>query len=128
MLRISFAKALVLVTACAPLAACSPTIRWPRLVGPGPAPYQRAAAEQIDPYPINDMGPPIVGGRPREFDKPRDEVRRSRQFLDSVGARAAGMPPTAPIPFGPPVPIGQPIPMSAAQPALPQVAVPQVRY
>jgi hypothetical protein len=122
------AKLFVLVMASVPLAACSPTIRWPRLVGPGPAPYQRAQAEVSDPFPINDMGPAIVGGRPREFDKPRDEVRRSRQFLDSVGARPAAMVPTTPIPVGPPVPMGQPIPMGAAQAPLPQVTVPQVRY
>ena len=124
----SSARVLVLLVASAPLAACSPTIRWPRLVGPGPAPYQRAAAEQSDPFPINDLGPPIVGGRPREFDKPRDEVRRSRQYLDSVGARPAAMVPTTPIPVGPPVPMGQPIPMSANPAPLPQVVVPQVRY
>ncbi|HEX6961541.1 MAG TPA: hypothetical protein VF175_06715, partial [Lacipirellula sp.] len=74
--------------------------------------------------PLPDMGPAIVGGRPREFDKPRDEVRRSRQFLESVGARPASMVPGAAYPVAAPVPIGPPIPMGAVPPA----ATPQVRY
>ena len=63
------------------LGACSPTIHKPRLLSPGPAWYQRGNAEQYDPYPLNDLGPPIVGGRPREFQKPYDQVRRARQQL-----------------------------------------------
>ena len=106
---------LLIGAACMSLAACSSTIRWPQLNGPGPASYQRAAAEEIDPYPLPDMGPEVVGGRPREFDKPRDEVRRSRQFLESVGARPAQMVPSA-IPVGSPVPVGSPIPVT--QPGL----------
>ena len=117
-------RLLLLAAACAPLAACSSTIRWPRLYGPGTASAQRAHAEQLDPYPLPDMGPEIVGARPREFDKPRDEVRRSRQFLESVGARPASMVPGTAYPVGPPVPLGPPVPMSSAPP----VATPQVRY
>jgi hypothetical protein len=103
------------------LVACSPTIRWPRFYGPGTAPMQQAQAERSDPYPIPDMGPEVVGGRPREFDKPRDEVRRSREFLESLGARPAQMIPAAPYPVGAPVPVGPPIPMGAAPPVTPQV-------
>ncbi len=115
MRRLPLAKLLLTGAGCVTLAACSPTIRWPRLHNPGPASYQRGAAEQSDPYPLPDMGPEVVGGRPREFDKPRDEVRRSRQFLESVGARPAQMVPSA-IPVGSPVPVGSPIPV--AQPGL----------
>jgi hypothetical protein len=75
------------------------------LVSPGSAPYQRKLAENFDPYPLPDLGPDIVGGRPRDFAKPRNEVERSRQFLDSVGASAAPTFAPAPIPAGPPVPL-----------------------
>lgn len=61
------------------MTACSTAVRKPRLLHPGPAHYQRGIAQEFDPYPLNDLGPPIVGGRPREFQKPDDEVTRSRQ-------------------------------------------------
>jgi hypothetical protein len=67
--------------ALASLTACSPTIRLPRLASPGTAAFQRANAEQFDPYPQNDMGPPIVGGRPREYQVPIPEVNRARQGM-----------------------------------------------
>ena len=109
--RQTLKKLVLLTAACASLPACSPTIRWPRLYGPGTANMQRHAAEVIDPYSLPDMGPEVVGGRPREFDKPRDEVRRSRQYLESVGARPAQMVPAQPIPVGPPIAVGSPIPV-----------------
>jgi len=62
-----------------PLAGCSPTVRKPRLLHPGPAAYQRYNATQFDPYPLDDLGPPVDGGRPIDFDKPRSEVVRARQ-------------------------------------------------
>jgi len=80
-MRHKFTTGLVIVSLLLPLAACSPTVRKPRLRSPGPAWYQRANAEEFDPYPQNDMGPEIVGGRPRGFQKPRSEVERSRQQL-----------------------------------------------
>ena len=48
----------------------------PRLAGPGPASYQRALAEQFDPYPENESAPPVVGGRPRDFQHPIPETQR----------------------------------------------------
>jgi hypothetical protein len=47
-------------------------------VRPGPVEYQQARAQRFDPYPENDTGPPIVGGRPREFENPPPEVQRAR--------------------------------------------------
>jgi len=61
------------------LTACSSAVRMPQLYHPGPAGIQRANAEQFDPYPQNDVGPEIVGGRPLDFQKPPDELRRVRQ-------------------------------------------------
>jgi hypothetical protein len=72
-------RGLVILLLLGLVGGCSPTVRWPRLIGPGTAPYQRAYAEHFDPYPQNDMGPEIVGGRPLEYQKPPNEVQRSRQ-------------------------------------------------
>lgn len=58
---------------------CSPTIRRPQLYHPGPAGFQRQNATQFDPYPPNDVAPEIVGGRPRGYQKPPNEVERARQ-------------------------------------------------
>ncbi len=77
--RRSTLLALWVICVLLPLGACSPTVRRPQLLHPGPAWYQRANAEQYDPYPLNDVGPEIVGGRPIDFQKPPDEVTRARQ-------------------------------------------------
>ncbi len=63
------------------LGGCSPTVRLPHLLHPGTAGYQRHNAEQFDPYPQNDVGPEIVGGRPIDYQIPRSEVERTRQPL-----------------------------------------------
>lgn len=41
---------------------------------PGTIWQQRNRAVMFDPYPIDHMGPSIVGGRPREFGKPLPEA------------------------------------------------------
>ena len=46
---------------------------------------QRQRASVYDPYSDNDAGPEIVGGRPREFSKPRSEPTRSRAHPASAG-------------------------------------------
>ena len=77
-------RSLALAAAFAPLVACSPTIRKPQLAHPGPAPVQRYNATQFDPYPLPDMGPEIVGGRPIDYLVPVPEVKRANQFRDSL--------------------------------------------
>ncbi len=62
-----------------PVLGCSATVRKPQLLHPGPADYQRYNATQFDPYPPNDLGPAIVGGRPSGYEQPRPEVVRARQ-------------------------------------------------
>jgi hypothetical protein len=70
---------LALVLPLAWLVGCnSPYMRWPQLYSPGPAPYQRAEAVVHDPYPLDDVAPPIVGGRPLGYLKPVPEVERAR--------------------------------------------------
>ena len=58
---------------------CSSTVRKPQLLHPGPAEYQRYNATQFDPYPQNDVGPEIVGGRPEGYMQPPNEIERARQ-------------------------------------------------
>jgi hypothetical protein len=80
-------RSLALAVALAPLGGCSPTIKKPRLLHPGPAPVQRYNATQFDPYPLPDMGPEIVGGRPIDYMVPVPEVERANQFREQQAAR-----------------------------------------
>jgi hypothetical protein len=81
---------------------------------PGPAAYQRAQAVQHDPYVLNDVGPEVVGGRPREYMIPVNEVERARLAAN----RPANLNPAPPVVLGPatgpapaltPVPAGVPV-------------------
>ncbi len=62
-------------------AGCTPR----RAVGPGPGTVQsqRYEAALHDPYPDGDLGPEVIGGRPRDFQKPLAEPVRSRWLTDS---------------------------------------------
>ncbi len=51
----------------------------------GPAEYQRRRAQQFDPYPENEPGPAIVGGRPQGYDKPPAEATRARPRTGYLG-------------------------------------------
>jgi hypothetical protein len=64
---------------------------------PGPAAYQRAQAIQHDPYVLNDVGPEVVGGRPREYMIPVNEVDRARL----AARRPIGLNPVPPVVLGP---------------------------
>ncbi len=58
---------------------CSPYhLRTPNFLHPGPVGPQRTAAIYHDPYPLDDIGPPVVGGRPNEYQRPVPEVVRGR--------------------------------------------------
>jgi hypothetical protein len=66
------------------LAASIGCMRRPNIFSPpGSTTYQRYHATIHDPYPDHDLGPEIVGGRPREFDKPHPEPIRNRWLSDS---------------------------------------------
>jgi hypothetical protein len=80
---------------------------------------QRYNATQFDPYPLPDMGPEIVGGRPIDYLTPVPEVERANQFREQQLAR------------GQPVFVPQPsIPVLPTLPAYPptQPAIPPVEY
>lgn len=76
-------KRLVLLAffACA-ISGCGwrnhPKFHMPRLDSPGTALQQQHRAVQFDPFPRNDLGPEIVGGRPLSFIEPPNEVERMR--------------------------------------------------
>lgn len=87
--------ALGLAVAAVGVAGCSSAIRYPRWGSPGPASYQRYVATQYDPYPQADVGPEVVGGRPRDYAVPPNEVTRARQYRTRNAAPAAAAMPAA---------------------------------
>jgi hypothetical protein len=129
----------VVVPALVMAIGCSPTIRWPNLLHPGTAQQQRAEALVHDPYPLDDVGPPIVGGRPPGYQQPVPEVVRARQFVNSLPgagrvpvyapAPAIQAPPlpNVPAPSAPPVPQGY-VPAPSPQPAPVAPTPPPFRY
>ena len=107
-------------------------IRFPNLSSPGPAPYQRAEAIRHDPYPLNDVGPEIEGGRPREYQQPVNEVERARMAAPrAVGLQPIPVPtlPVAPPQFVVPPPVvTTPYPPAPYSPATPYPIQPRSPY
>ena len=98
-----------------PVLGCAPEMAGLRqsFAHPGPAAYQRAQAIQHDPYVLNDVGPEVVGGRPREYMIPVNEVDRARLAAN----RPAGLNPVPPVVLGPAT---TPVPAyTAAPPGVP---------
>ena len=58
-------------------AGCANRPGWGFSWGQGTTDRQKARAVVHDPYPINDIGPEVVGGRPREFYNPEPEAARN---------------------------------------------------
>ena len=71
--------ALVVVFAAGSL-GCGSRFRVPNLFHPGSTGPQQYDAIYHDPYPLDDVAPEIVGGRPREYQRPVPQVTRSRLF------------------------------------------------
>lgn len=59
----------------------------PNIRHPGDLQSQRFNAIAHDPYTDQDAGPEVVGGRPREFQKPLAEPVRNRWLMDSFWSR-----------------------------------------
>ena len=55
----------------------------PNVFHPGDIQQQRFNAVAHDPYTDNDAGPEVVGGRPRDYQKPLAEPVRNRWLMDS---------------------------------------------
>jgi hypothetical protein len=54
---------------------------------PGTLGQQRLRATIHDPYPDPNLGPEVVGGRPRDYIEPLPEPVRNRLFVDSWWGR-----------------------------------------
>ncbi len=54
-----------------------------KLLSPGSVQQQRSNAMLFDPFTDEDAGPEVVGGRPKDYQKPLSESERSRLFLNS---------------------------------------------
>lgn len=52
--------------------------KWPTIFPSGTAKQQQQQAQKFDPYPQDENGPAIVGGRPINYDKPPVESTRAR--------------------------------------------------
>ncbi|MEQ8846647.1 hypothetical protein [Botrimarina sp.] len=91
---------LLLFATAAMLVGCSPYMRTPRWCDPGNTATQRYEAIYTDPYPLPDVGPEIVGGRPREYQAPVPQVVRGRLLNPPPSV-------TPPAPSAPPV-VGPP--------------------
>lgn len=84
--------AIKLLFACAALtsfAGCASRPRgWGLPGGQGTVERQKSRAVVHDPYPLNDIGPEVVGGRPREYSNPQAEPVRQHavdQFPSGFG-------------------------------------------
>ena len=103
----------------ATLSACSGCLSVPNLAHPGTEERQQARAQVFEPYPENDAGPPVVGGRPREYQDPRPAFTVLQDMhANGASGRAAVDPMLVPCPpQTSPVPAAQP-PIVTAPPAI----------
>jgi hypothetical protein len=70
----------LLVLAPALVAGCA-DIAPPRIFHPGSEEYQQSRAQRFDPYPLPDVAPEIVGGRPLQYIKPAPENERAQNEM-----------------------------------------------
>jgi len=116
------------------LAGCTSEIhqyvQFPNFFQPGPARYQRSVGIAHDPYPLDDIGPAVVGARPLAYQQQMPEVDRARLYnpprrpLQPTPTFAPSVvtPQAAPAPW-PPTPPPQPVsPLYPAPPASPPPA------
>lgn len=59
------------------LTGCGNRPGWGFSWGQGTVERQKARATIHDPYPLDDIGPEVVGGRPREYASPQSEPVRN---------------------------------------------------
>ena len=78
---------LLLVIASGVAGCAGPDGRHDDFWHPGNIQTQRLRAIVHDPYPDQDLGPVVMGGRPRDFAEPLPEAVRNRIYSDSFGGR-----------------------------------------
>ncbi len=72
--------------ACALLVSCvgcASRPGWGFPAGQGTVARQKARAVVHDPYPLNDIAPEVIGGRPRDFMQPQAEPVRDHNVEQS---------------------------------------------
>jgi hypothetical protein len=57
---------------------CANGSRWGFATGQGTVERQNTRAAVHDPFPLNDIGPEVVGGRPRGYMNPLPEAKRNQ--------------------------------------------------
>jgi hypothetical protein len=82
-------------------------VRFPDFLHPGWARQQRSEAIEHDPYVLNDVGPEVIGGRPREYLQPVNEVERAR--MNAPPPVAVQPVPVLSVPATPPVTTTPPV-------------------
>ena len=60
------------------VAGCANRPGWGFRGAQGTIDRQKARAVVHDPFPLNDIGPEVIGGRPREFYNPQPEATRQQ--------------------------------------------------
>ena len=68
---------------------CGPSTRMPNLFDPGNAASQQYDAIYHDPYPLDDIGTPVEGGRPRAYSTSVPQVVRDRLNVNAPISRVA---------------------------------------
>jgi hypothetical protein len=61
----------------------SARVQGPNWNNPGTVAQQRQRANVFDPFANNEAGPEIIGGRPRDFQKPMNEATRAQPYRDT---------------------------------------------
>ncbi len=64
-------------TGISPVPGAAAGIQGPNWNNPGSLAQQQQRANVFDPFANNEVGPEIVGGRPRDFQKPMTEATRA---------------------------------------------------
>ena len=105
------------------LCGCKGTI-MPRLESPGTAGTQRSNALQYDPYPLDDVAPPVAGGRPKEYDRPIPEVTRGKLFHKPRESSPPVVAPSFMAPMSPVVTAPPALPGATVSPFAPPAATP----
>jgi hypothetical protein len=92
-------------------------VRFPDFMSPGWAKQQRAEAIVHDPYALSDVGPEVVGARPREYQQPVPEVERARMY--TTPTLALQPVPVPALPAAPPAVVAPPPIVTTPIPSVP---------
>jgi hypothetical protein len=78
--------AAVAVLLSAMLVGCAggPPLSWSN---PGTVQQQRLRATIFDPWPDSQLGPEVLGGRPRDYSEPLPQPVKNRLYVDSLWGR-----------------------------------------